>query len=558
MKKPPTEVQLSREEGEALIQRLEGDRLTGEDRRVLVTLVQWYFWLGFALRETKIGLKRLKAALFGEGRRRGPPGPGGGTTPPGAGGGPAGGSDPPEPPGQARVAVQDPTAGSAPTEETPSRPRQGHGRWAARRYPGATTVVCRHEQLEAGQTCPACGRGRLYPLPPGVELRLDGNALISAIRYEVQRLRCSGCGEVFRAPLPPGAGEAKYTARARAVLALGRYYLGLPFYRLEGFQALVGVPLADATQWDQVERVADCAWPVFEALQHLAAQGEVIYQDDTQVRILALMGENRQAEAGGLEPSRRGMYTTGLVIEQGERIICLYRSGRAHAGENLAALLARREAHRGLPIVMSDALAANHLADETALIRSHCLAHGQRQFVALEELFPQPCARVLRDLGVVFAHEARTREQAMSPAQRLAYHQAHSGPILANLKTWLEQQLSDREVEPNSSLGKALRYLLTHWQRLTRFLHVLGAPLENNTVERALKLMIRQRKNSLFYASAHSAYVADVLSSLIATCLQAGVNALEYLVALQTHRHEVFQNPPAWLPWNYPAHPTPS
>ena len=112
---------------------------------------------------------------------------------------------------------------------------------------------------------------------------------------------------------------------------------------------------------------------------------------------------------------------------------------------------------------------------------------------------------------------------------------------MQGLKHWLEQQFEERTVEPNSSLGKALQYLLTHWQTLTRFLEVPGAPLENNTAERALKLAIRQRKNSLFYATDYSAYIASILTSLIATCLQAEVNALDYLVALQEHRPAVFR-----------------
>jgi transposase len=139
----------------------------------------------------------------------------------------------------------------------------------------------------------------------------------------------------------------------------------------------------------------------------------------------------------------------------------------------------------------------------------------------------------------------------MSAAARLAYHQHSSGPLMDRLKHWLEQQGEARTVEPNSSLGKAIAYLLGHWLTLTRFLQVEGAPLDNNTVERALKLAIRQRNNSLFYATEHSAYIASLLTSLIATCLQAGVNTLEYLVALQEHRSAVFQDPAAWLPWNY-------
>ena len=113
---------------------------------------------------------------------------------------------------------------------------------------------------------------------------------------------------------------------------------------------MLGVPMPDATQWDQIERVGDCCYVVFEHLETLAAQGELIHQDDTSVRILALIQENQQiraeAEAQGLSRAkeRTGMFTTALVVRVGEQLICLYYSGRAHAGENLAALLAQREA----------------------------------------------------------------------------------------------------------------------------------------------------------------------------------------------------------------------
>jgi hypothetical protein len=107
-------------------------------------------------------------------------------------------------------------------------------------------------------------------------------------------------------------------------------------------------------------------------------------------------------------------------------------------------------------------------------------------------------------------------------------------------------------------LGKAIADMLDHWETLTRVIKVVGAPLDNNVAERALKLCIRQRKNSLFYATEHSAYIASLLTSVIATCVQAGVNALDYLVAVQEHRQEVRANPSAWLPWNYPAALVPS
>jgi hypothetical protein len=201
---------------------------------------------------------------------------------------------------------------------------------------------------------------------------------------------------------------------------------------------------------------------------------------------------------------------------------------------------------------MSDALSRNE-ADEDGLIRCHCLAHGRRQFSDLEDVFPTECQVVLEALKQVFDHDDEARDQQLSPAQRLAYHQALSQPIMDALKRWLQQQVDERLVEPNSALGKAMAYMQGHGETLTRFLSVVGAPLDNNLVERALKLFIRQRKNSLFSKTEPSASIASVLTSLIAPCLQAGGNALESLVAVQEHRTEVCADPAAWLPWTYQA-----
>jgi len=341
-------------------------------------------------------------------------------------------------------------------------------------------------------------------------------------------------------------------------LAVSRYYLGLPFFRVEAYQVMLGVPVPDATQWDQIEQLGDCSYKVFAYLETLAAQGELIHQDDTSVRILSLMAENRThqtaAEALGFARSqeRTGMFTTALVVKVGEETICLYYSSRSHAGENLQALLEQREAERDKPLVMSDALSRNEV-DETTVIRCHCLAHGRRQFSDLADVFPVECQVVLDTLKQVFDHDEEARNKQMSPEARFAYHQAYSQPLMDELRQWLQKQVDDHLVEPNSALGKAIAYMQTHWETLTRFLSIPGAPLDNNLVERALKLFIRQRKNSLFYRTEHSAYIASVLTSLIATCVYAGVNAVDYLVALQEHRREVVADPAAWLPWTYAA-----
>jgi transposase len=214
-------------------------------------------------------------------------------------------------------------------------------------------------------------------------------------------------------------------------------------------------------------------------------------------------------------------------------------------------VLAPREGGLAKPRALSDALSSTEGAQAAAGSRCHCLAPGRRQVSDWDDVLPHDCPVVRAVLRQGGDPDAQARQAPLSPEARVASHQAQSRPLLDGLKQWLDMQIDEHLVEPNSSLGKAIGYMQRHWVTLTRFLSVPGAPLDNNLAERALKLFIRQRKNSLFDKSEHSAYLASVLTSLIATCLYAGVNAVEYLVALQEHRHEVSADPAAWLPWVY-------
>ena len=567
MSRPET-ITLSAAAGEAIMERLAVYAPSRADCEILIQVLRWYFWLVAAVQETQLSLKKLRTLLLGQGPPPTRCEPVASSSAASARGGSevtGAGSARDETGGQSSAAESTPAAVAAAVET--STPRGGHrpgtGRLGAEAYEGAERVECRHEELAVGQRCPVCGHGTLYALPPGVEIRIDGQSLLSAMHYEVEKLRCSACGQIFTAGLPADVGEEKYSARARAVLAVSRYYLGLPGYRVQGYQAMLGVPVPDATQWDQIEAVGDCAYKVFAHMEREAAQGELIFHDDTAVRILALIKENStilaaaQTQGVSSPTERTGMHTTALVVKVGEHTAILYYSSRRHAGENLQDLLDKRVAGLDKPLVMSDALASNALTNEAGVIRCHCLAHGRRKFSDLEEIFPHECRVVLEVMSQVFDHDEHARQTQLSPAARLAYHQAQSQPLMDELKRWLATQLDDHLVEPNSALSKAIAYLQRHWDTLTRFLSVPGAPLDNNLAERALKLFIRQRKNSLFYKSTHSAYIASVLTSLIATCLYAGVNAVEYLVALQEHRAEVWADPSAWLPWMYQARQAP-
>ena len=160
---------------------------------------------------------------------------------------------------------------------------------------------------------------------------------------------------------------------------------------------------------------------------------------------------------------------------------------------------------------------------------------------------------MLEQYATIWDFDAYCRTQGLSAAERLAYHQQHSLPVMERLRTWGQQQLDSDQVEENSALGKAIHYFLRHYAGLTAYCRIEGAQLDNNLLEATLKLIIRHRKNALFFKTLAGAAVADVLTSIIATCDHAGINTFDYLVALQRHAADVKQHPQQWLPWTYLA-----
>jgi hypothetical protein len=280
-----------------------------------------------------------------------------------------------------------------------------------------------------------------------------------------------------------------------------------------------------------------------------------VHNDDTYVRILALMGKRRDelVAAGELElPERTGLFTTGIVAKTGAGPVVLFASGRQHAGENLADLLKLRDSSLPPPTQMCDGLERN-LSPEHPVNLANCLAHGRRHVVDEVGNHPQLCEYLLEELGIVFANEAMCVRDGIRCEERLAFHQRASGPLMARLRDWIERLFADKRVEPNSGFGGALKYLLSRWDPLTLFLRVVDAPLDNNIVERALKMAIRQRRASLFYRTLNGAFVGDVYTSLIATTLVHRGDPFRYFTALFTHAKAVAAAPHDWLPWNYEA-----
>ncbi len=441
-----------------------------------------------------------------------------------------------------------------PKDDKPDKKPKGHGKNGVDKYPGANREFISHPELKHGAPCPLCIKGKVYQLSiPGVVIKISATAPLHATIYDVEKLRCNLCGEVFTANAPDNITGKHYDEAAKAMIAILKYGCGFPWYRMEKLQESLGVPLPASTQWDKVESAANLIYPAFNELKRQAAQGDIIHNDDTTMKVLELMKENQTKNS----KERTGIFTTGIVsildednLKVRPKKIALFYTGRNHAGENIDSLYQTRDIKKDPPVQMCDALSRNS-SDQFKKILANCLTHARRGFVDVVGNFPDECQYVIETLAEVYKTDAQAKDQQMSPHERLEFHQQHSESLMKELYLWLNNQINDKLVEPNSGLGQAIQYMLNHWSKLTQFLHTPGAPLDNNICEQALKRAILHRKNALFYKTKHGADIGDLYMSLIHTCNLMKTNPFKYLVTLQKHAGSMKNNPSKWMPWNY-------
>src|SRR5262245_21498313 len=411
---------------EEVLRRVE-QALTEEDAALIRAVFQSYVYVTDLVEDKNTSIRRLRQLLFGASTEK-TDAVGGRDT------------DKPDITGPSDLAARTAETAGEPASGTSNAAASGpiphgHGRNGVEAYRGAERIEVPHPSLQAGDPCPACATGTVYDKAPGVLVWVTGQPPLAAVIYRLQKLRCHLCGQVFTAPAPAETDNGKYDATAGSMIGLLKYGSGLPFNRLEGLQGHLGIPLPASTQWDIVQAVATNLAPAFEALLRQAAQGEVLHNDDTTVKILELMGRSRQEALAGAEgegtdaDGRSGLFTSGVVALRDDRRVALFFSGRRHAGENLAAVLKHRAAELPPPIQMCDALSRN-LPGELRTILAHCLAHARRQFVEVYDRFPEPCRYLLESLAVVYRNDAVARERRLAPEARLQWHQEASGPTM--------------------------------------------------------------------------------------------------------------------------------
>ncbi len=526
---PPVE-ETRPEEIEGLIGRAERGELTVEEQARVSGLLRLFLKLVWVSQAKEATLARLRGLIFGkktEKKKKDKP------------------PDPPSGPSGGAVGSENaealPSSSDSPSEETkedaPKR-RGGTGRTPQSEFSGAQDVVVTDERLTDGGPCPdkVCG-GKLFETErPNVKIVLNGQPLIGATRYVMPTFICARCRGWFSTATPEEA-KSRHTASSDAACALAKYGCGIPHNRLAGMQENAGVPVAGSVLWERSAALAERVLAIYLALRGEAAGAKVLFQDNSSMKVLK-----------GLTPKegRTGGHTTAMVADTGKNRIVLYATGWKHAGENVRDLLERRPLDLDEIRRMGDALYQNWIYEKGVI--GKCLVHARRMFVEVEKFFPEQCRVILEAFGKVFGVEKQTRK--LSDADRLKRHRDESRPVMNELLRWIIAEEKAKRIEPASGLGKAVKYLKTHWKFLTQFLRVAGMPLENNIAERAIKSVIRYRKNSLFYKTTVGATVGDILMSVIETCRMNGINALAYLTTLgSVEKAELWRDPTRWLPW---------
>lgn len=535
--KTPNRLDFTPEEIEALVNRLDNKCLLESDYDLLTEVLRAMIWLSFSLKERELSIKRLRS-IFGiktESAKKllelahGKAAEGQGVT----------NSDSDED-------RSNDGSKELKKEEVEKKKPKNHGHRPSSDYTKAKLIDIVHQTLKKGDSCPECLKGKLFQLKSGTIIRIVGQPWLQVEIHKPERLRYSLCGKIFTANLPSELNTgSRADHSAKAIVTLLKYRGGVPFYRQGQVQEALGLPISASEIWEMTENVADDLQPIYSILCKQAAAADLVHNDDTKAKIISRMQELKDTE----EAERTGTVTTCIiaVLKNLSVQIALFFTGWKHAGENLDDLLEERPQDFPPPIQQCDALSRNVPKNQETNL-SNCLAHLRRKFYELVDIWPKEVLKIIGEFACIFTND---HEAPKDLQERLKWHQEKSKPIMNGIKKYCSALIDEKKVEPNSSLGKAIAYLNNHWEAFTLFLRVPGVPLTNNDAERLIKRAVLNRKNAYFFKNETGAKIADILMSLMETCILNRINPYDYLIAIQQHQTDVRKDPQLWLPWAY-------
>jgi transposase len=310
----------------------------------------------------------------------------------------------------------------------------------------------------------------------------------------------------------------------------------------------------------------------------MTAQCSSFNMDDTPAKILEIIKANKlqhcQEQEPGKKQRRRSCYTTTIcaTTADNEKLV-VYMTKNKHGGENIGALLANRQNKeddmnknqgedktqtQNSINLMVDASSNNnpvlaeedkHLANNIVIL--NCLAHGQRKFTEIEKYYLEECGYFLNQTRAIYHNEHIAKEHNYSLEEKLEYHKKYSTVLIDNIYHKIESLFANKKIEPNSALGRAMKYWLNNKTGLTQFLRIKTAHLDNNWAERSLKAIILQRKNSLFFKTSSSAEVHSGLHSIAKTCDENNINAFKYFNWIQDNSAKAQKSPKDYTPFAY-------
>jgi transposase len=419
-----------------------------------------------------------------------------------------------------------------PAADNPARRRDPHGRAALPAHLERREVV--HDLTEAERLCPGCGRSR-YPIGTQTSEQLD----LEPARFFVTRTirksyACRHCDPTavpaeqrLRTAGPPQVGPIAKGLCGPGLLAhviTAKFADHAPLHRLCGQLARSGVTVARSTLGDWLARAADLLTPLYRLMHRRLLRSRVLHGDDTGVK-LRIPGADRCRKAhlwvaiGDADfPYVVFDFTAGYTADGPERFLAGYTG-----------------------YLQADALAQYEgLYGEGRGRHVCCWAHARRKFVAAADGGDERANRALELIRRLYAIERdlppllmpsddplATERRRQREEQRRYRRQQRAEPVLAALKTWLDEQ--QPQALPKSPLGQAIGYALNHWEALRRYLEQGYLAIDNNLSERTLRAIALGRNNWGVIGSESGGHTAAVLYTMVGTCLHLGTDPFAYL-----------------------------
>ena len=374
------------------------------------------------------------------------------------------------------------------------------------------------------KTCPCCG-GALHSIGEDRSERLDKiPAKYRVIVTRRPKYACRTCEKtgadkvagVIQAPAPVHLVEGGLPTEALvADVVVSKYAWHLPLYRQSQMMVTEGLRVDRSTLAHWVGFAAFELRPVYERLIALLKRSGKLFADETRCPVL--------------DPGR-GKTKTGYLwaIARDDRpwggtdppaVAYMYAPGRGgeHAIRHLAGFSGTLQ--------VDAYVAYKQLTDAKRvggpLVLANCWGHFRREFYDIAKDANAPiAAEILRRIAALYAIEEESRGR--SADDRQAVRQARTKPLVDALELWLKEQLA--RLSQGSTLARAIRYGLNHWQGLCRFLDDGRVEMDSNTVERCIRPLALSRKNALFAGSDEGAENWACIASLIECCKLNDVN----------------------------------